>query len=210
VADALTASPLNAALGLLHCPLCCNRLLRCAAVLRMSSRHVEPTPQEEIVDETDAYIDNEKTCRVNARVLAGSLPPGLRRLLIASQQHQQQRLQAYVAAAGNSAGGAGSGSAAGAAAAVQPSAHGSSAATPAAAAAAAGGAPGSQGPAPLDTMGSGGGGLRGRISGSGGWLSLLTGAAAAGADAGSTAQPARGSSNSGAAAAAGSAHAKGS
>jgi hypothetical protein len=48
-------------------------------------------PQEEIVDETDAFIDNEKTCRVNARVLAMSLPPGLRRLLVTSQQLQQQR-----------------------------------------------------------------------------------------------------------------------
>lgn len=47
--------------------------------------------QEEIVDETDAFIDNEKTCRVNARVLAGSLPPGLRRLLVTSQQRQLQR-----------------------------------------------------------------------------------------------------------------------
>lgn len=48
--------------------------------------------QEEIVDETDAFIDNEKTCKVNARVLAMSLPPGLRRLLVTSQQLQAQRL----------------------------------------------------------------------------------------------------------------------
>lgn len=46
------------------------------------------------MDETDAFIDNEKTCRVNARVLAGTLPPGLRRLLLTSQQRQlQQQLQ---------------------------------------------------------------------------------------------------------------------
>lgn len=53
------------------------------------------SPQEEIVDETDAFIDNEQTCRVNARVLAMSLPPGLRRLLLTSQQLQQQRQQTH-------------------------------------------------------------------------------------------------------------------
>jgi len=47
------------------------------------------------VDETDAFIDNEKTCRVNARVLAMSLPPGLRRLLLTSQQLQQRRQQTH-------------------------------------------------------------------------------------------------------------------
>jgi hypothetical protein len=41
--------------------------------------------QEEIVDETDTYIDNEKTTRVNARLLTMSLPPKLRRVLMAGQ-----------------------------------------------------------------------------------------------------------------------------
>lgn len=62
--------------------------LRCPPCLACLG--IYPT-QEEIVDETDAFIDNEKTCRVNARVLAGSLPPGLRRLLVTSQQRQLQR-----------------------------------------------------------------------------------------------------------------------
>jgi hypothetical protein len=47
------------------------------------------------VDETDAFIDNEKTCRVNARVMAMSLPPGLRRLLLTSQQLQLQRQELH-------------------------------------------------------------------------------------------------------------------
>ena len=41
--------------------------------------------QEEIVDETDTYIDNDKTTRVNARLLTMSLPPKLRRVLMAGQ-----------------------------------------------------------------------------------------------------------------------------
>ncbi|KAF8055113.1 CBSDUF3 [Scenedesmus sp. PABB004] len=61
---------------------------------------LEELMQEEIVDETDAYVDNEKTCAVNARVLAGSLPPALRRLLLASQLAQQQRRAAQVTSTG--------------------------------------------------------------------------------------------------------------
>lgn len=41
--------------------------------------------QEEIVDETDKFVDNEKTTRVNARLLTMSLPPKLRRVLMAGQ-----------------------------------------------------------------------------------------------------------------------------
>ncbi|GBF96396.1 hypothetical protein Rsub_09195 [Raphidocelis subcapitata] len=50
---------------------------------------IEEMMGEEIVDETDAFIDNEKTTRVNARLLTMSLPPQLRRVLLsASLQHE--------------------------------------------------------------------------------------------------------------------------
>ncbi|KAI8463504.1 MAG: hypothetical protein J3K34DRAFT_462412 [Monoraphidium minutum] len=45
---------------------------------------IEEMMGEEIVDETDAYIDNEKTTRVNARLLTMSLPPQLRRVLLSA------------------------------------------------------------------------------------------------------------------------------
>lgn len=58
-----------------------------------------------MVAETDTFIDNEKTCRVNARVLAMSLPPALRRVLLASQQqHLEQWQQQQAAAAAPAAG----------------------------------------------------------------------------------------------------------
>lgn len=37
--------------------------------------------QEEIVDETDTFVDNERTMKVNASVLALTLPPRLRPML---------------------------------------------------------------------------------------------------------------------------------
>jgi hypothetical protein len=39
--------------------------------------------QEEIVDETDLYVDNMQTSKVNSAMLARSLPPRLRRVLSA-------------------------------------------------------------------------------------------------------------------------------
>ncbi len=67
---------------------------------------IEELMQEEIVDETDRYVDNLQTVKVNAAVLAMTLPPYLRKLVHAS------------GAAGGAAGGAAAiGSAAGAAAA---------------------------------------------------------------------------------------------
>ncbi len=55
---------------------------------------IEELMQEEIVDETDRYVDNLQTVKVNAAVLAMTLPPYLRKLVHAS------------GAAGGAAGGA--------------------------------------------------------------------------------------------------------
>jgi hypothetical protein len=66
---------------------------------------IEEIMQEEIVDETDRYVDNEQTVRVNLPLLAMALPPELRRMITTS---------AATAAAGVLAGGGGGGAGAGA------------------------------------------------------------------------------------------------
>ncbi len=44
---------------------------------------IEELLQEEIVDETDLWVDNEQTARVNVAALTKSLPPRLRKVLSA-------------------------------------------------------------------------------------------------------------------------------
>jgi hypothetical protein len=65
---------------------------------------IEEIMQEEIVDETDRYVDNEQTVRVNLPLLAMALPPELRRMIEKS---------AATAAAGVLAGGGVAGAVAG-------------------------------------------------------------------------------------------------
>ncbi|KAL0054729.1 hypothetical protein WJX82_001540 [Trebouxia sp. C0006] len=48
---------------------------------------LEELIQQEIVDETDRYVDNEQRQRVNAQLMLRNLPPRLRKMLLSRQFH---------------------------------------------------------------------------------------------------------------------------
>jgi hypothetical protein len=70
--------------------------------------------QAEIIDETDIFVDNERSVRVNAQVLAQKLPARLRH---AVQLAPQSLLHGWSGRHGSGSGGGGGGGGAGAAAA---------------------------------------------------------------------------------------------